>query len=163
MTNRRIGVPLSQEGAFENLEIAAEAVGKVEESNRHASYLIIKARHGLNPVRIRCSVMSGGTDSSSVIEFSGRGQDIWGVASRKMIDALIDVLAEQAANNSKEQFAASPDLDKSLDSAIIDAMDAHQEMSRQALNSSEVKRRIKEILLRHAGLYEALRGYSSGG
>jgi type I restriction enzyme R subunit len=68
-----------------------------------------------------------------------------------------ETLRTQAANNSKEQFAASPDLDKSLDSAIIDAMDAHQEMSTQALNSAEVKRRLKEILLRHAGLYEALR------
>ena len=72
-----------------------------------------------------------------------------------------EMLRTQAANNSKEQFAASPDLDKSLDSAIIDAMDAHQEMSRQALNSAEVKRRIKEILLRHAGLYEALRAPSA--
>lgn len=68
-----------------------------------------------------------------------------------------ETLRTQAANNSKEQFAASPDLDKILESAIIDAMDAHQEMSRHALNSLEVRRRIKEILLKHAGLYEALR------
>lgn len=69
-----------------------------------------------------------------------------------------EMLRTQAANNSKEQFAASPDLDKSLTTAIMDAMDAHAAMSTQALNSVELQRRMKEILLDHAGLYEELRG-----
>lgn len=68
-----------------------------------------------------------------------------------------EMLRTQAANNSKEQFAASPDLDASLTTAIMDAMEAHTEMSKQALNSLEVQHKLKEILLRHAGLYEALR------
>lgn len=66
-------------------------------------------------------------------------------------------LVEQAANNTSEQFATSPDLDTELDSAIIDALDAHSLMSRQALNSAVVRRGIKDILLNHAGLWQALR------
>ena len=73
-----------------------------------------------------------------------------------------EMLRAQASNNSKEQFAASPDLDRGIDSAIIDAMDAHAAMSTQAINSVEVRRRLKEILLQHAGLYEALREQSLG-
>ncbi len=66
-------------------------------------------------------------------------------------------LAEQAASNIKEQFAASPDLHTELTNAIIDAYDAHTAMSRQALNSETVKRGILDILLNHAKLWEALR------
>lgn len=67
------------------------------------------------------------------------------------------MLRTQAANNSKEQFGTSPDLDASRTTAITDAMDAHQEMSRKALNSADVRSQIKTILPSHAGLYEALR------
>lgn len=65
---------------------------------------------------------------------------------------------EQAANNSKEQFAASPDLTKAILNAIINAFDAHTEMSSQALNSEDVQKGLKDILLGPAKLYEALRG-----
>jgi type I restriction enzyme R subunit len=67
-------------------------------------------------------------------------------------------LATQAMNNSKSQFAASPTLDNELLNAIIDALDAHQKMSQQALGSDRVRAGLKDILLGPAGLYEALRG-----
>jgi len=67
-------------------------------------------------------------------------------------------LAQQAANNTKEQFAASPDLKKELVNAIISALDAHNEMSSQALSSESVQQGLKDILLGPAKLYEALRG-----
>lgn len=44
----------------------------------------------------------------------------------------------------------------------IDAMDAHETMSNQALNSEVVRKGLKEILLGPAGLYESLRGEPSG-
>ena len=66
-------------------------------------------------------------------------------------------LAQQAASNTKEQFANSPDLEGELMNAIIDALDAHTLMSRQALNSDQVRRGMKEILLNHTQLWEALR------
>ena len=42
--------------------------------------------------------------------------------------------------------------------AVMDALEAHQTMSRQALDSSQVRAGLKSILLGPAQLYEALRG-----
>jgi type I restriction enzyme R subunit len=68
-----------------------------------------------------------------------------------------ETLMQQAASNSKEQFANSPDLSHELLNAIMGALDAHNSMSTQALNSATVQRGIKEILLNHSDLYETLR------
>ena len=46
-----------------------------------------------------------------------------------------ETLAEQATNNTKEQFSNSPDLAKAILDAVIDALDAHTTMSQQALDS----------------------------
>jgi type I restriction enzyme R subunit len=40
----------------------------------------------------------------------------------------------------------------------MSALDAHTTMSTQALNSADVRRGLKDILLNHVGLYEDLRG-----
>lgn len=72
-------------------------------------------------------------------------------------------LTTQAMNNSKAQFAASSTLDNELVNAIIDALDAHQKMSQQALGSDKVRAGLKDILLGPAGLYEALRGQGGEG
>ena len=69
-------------------------------------------------------------------------------------------LRQQAANNTKEQFANSPDLKTELLNAIMGALDAHTAMSTQALNSPRVQSGLKDILLDHAGLWEALREQS---
>jgi type I restriction enzyme, R subunit len=68
-----------------------------------------------------------------------------------------ETLRQQAANNSKQQFATSPDLNTELLNAIMGALDAHNAMSTQALNSPEVQRGLKDILLNHSELYERLR------
>ncbi len=67
-------------------------------------------------------------------------------------------LRQQASSNSKQQFSNSPDLSKEIMDAIIEAMDAHELMSNQALDSEVVRNGLKEILLGPARLYEALRG-----
>lgn len=66
-------------------------------------------------------------------------------------------LAEQARSNTKEQFANSPELSRAILDAIIDALDAHTTMSKQALDSSKVREGLKEVLLGPAKLYETLR------
>jgi type I restriction enzyme R subunit len=68
-----------------------------------------------------------------------------------------ETLVTQAANNTKEQFANSPDLNTELVNAIINALDAHTVMSSQALDSEDVQQGLKDILLGPAKLYERLR------
>ena len=68
-----------------------------------------------------------------------------------------ETLRQQATNNTKEQFANSPDLKNELLNAIMGALDAHTLMSTQALNSPAVQNGMKDILLNHAHLYENLR------
>ncbi len=68
-----------------------------------------------------------------------------------------ETLKQQAVNNTKEQFANSPDLKTELMNAIIGALDAHTAMSKQALGSEEVRSRLKDVLLGPAQLYETLR------
>lgn len=68
-----------------------------------------------------------------------------------------ETLVQQAVNNTKEQFANSPDLSNELLNAIMDAFAAHNTMSKQALDSDKVRHGLKDILLGPAQLYEALR------
>ncbi|WP_371039457.1 hypothetical protein [Rhodosalinus sp. FB01] len=77
------------------------------------------------------------------------------VLRQKLMES--EVLAQQARNNSKEQFAASPNLSEELMNAIIDSFAAHSSMSKQALDSEAVRRAIKEILLGPGKLWEGLR------
>lgn len=66
-------------------------------------------------------------------------------------------LVQQAASNTKQQFANSPDLSHELMNAIMDALSAHSTMSKQALESEKVRGGLKDILLGPGQLYEALR------
>ncbi len=77
------------------------------------------------------------------------------VLKGKLLESV--TLQEQALNNSKEQFANSPDLKNELLNAIMGAFDAHTAMSGQALASPEVQQGLKDILLNHAHLYESLK------
>jgi type I restriction enzyme R subunit len=70
-------------------------------------------------------------------------------------------LMQQETNNTKEQFANSPDLKTEMMNAIMGALDAHTLMSTQALNSAAIQGGMKDILLNNAGLYESLRTQAS--
>jgi type I restriction enzyme R subunit len=82
------------------------------------------------------------------------------VLKGKLLESMI--LVQQAANNTKEQFANSPDLKNEILNAIMDAFAAHSTMSKQALDSERVRNGLRDILLGPAQLYEALRGRSEG-
>jgi type I restriction enzyme R subunit len=71
-------------------------------------------------------------------------------------------LREQAANNTKEQFANSPDLASEIVSAVMGALDAHTAMSKQALESQRLRAELKDVLLGEARLWEGLRERASG-
>ncbi|KVD82161.1 type I restriction endonuclease subunit R [Burkholderia sp. ABCPW 14] len=81
-----------------------------------------------------------------------------GVLKGKLLEN--ETLVQQAMSNSKEQFANSPDLKDALLHAIMDALEAHNTMSTQALGSERVREGLKDILLGPAQLYEALRARS---
>lgn len=81
-----------------------------------------------------------------------------GVLRGKLLEN--ETLVQQAASNSKEQFANSPDLKDALVHAIMDAFEAHTAMSSQALGSERIRDGLKDILLGPAQLYEALRSKS---
>jgi len=68
-----------------------------------------------------------------------------------------ETLVQQAASNSKQQFASSPDLKREILNAIMSALDAHNVMSTQALNSEAVRAGLTDILLNHSRLWESLR------
>lgn len=59
------------------------------------------------------------------------------VLKKKMMES--EELRTQATNNTKAQFAALPTLSTELMYAIMDALDAHTTMSKQALESERVR------------------------
>ena len=69
------------------------------------------------------------------------------------------ILVQQASSNTKEQFASSPDLDEAVSNAIMDALNAHTAMSKQALDSERGRLGLKEILLGPGQLWETLRAH----
>lgn len=83
------------------------------------------------------------------------------VIKGKLLESKI--LVRQATNNTKEQFANSPDLSNEIMNAIMDALAAHTTMSKQALDSEKVRNGLRDILLGPAQLYEALRERADGG
>lgn len=66
-------------------------------------------------------------------------------------------LVVQASNNTKAQFANSPTLTTEIMNAVMDALAAHETMSKQALDSVRVRDGLKDVLLGPGQLYEALR------
>ena len=71
------------------------------------------------------------------------------------------VLQQQAASNSKEQFANSPDLTGEILNAVMESMEAQTELSTQAINSEVIREGLKVILLNQLGLYEQLKQRAS--
>ncbi|WP_312261294.1 type I restriction endonuclease [Candidatus Igneacidithiobacillus taiwanensis] len=77
------------------------------------------------------------------------------VLKGKLLDC--EILIQQAVNNTKEQFSHSPDLDRLILEAVIEALSSFTSMSKQALENEKIRQDLKEVLLGPAGLYEALR------
>ena len=65
-------------------------------------------------------------------------------------------LRQQAASNEEERFWESPDITSQITSAIIDAEEAHEEMSTQLLSSDDNMKLLVEVL-RKMKLWEQLR------
>jgi type I restriction enzyme R subunit len=83
-----------------------------------------------------------------------------GVIKGKLLES--ETLQQQAMSNTKDQFANSPDLESELVNAIMDALAAHQTMSKQALESEQVRAGLKDLLLGPIDLWGALRQRAGG-
>ncbi|CAN7252299.1 DEAD/DEAH box helicase family protein [Pseudorhodoferax sp. LjRoot39] len=137
---------LNADGSYKLPPMDAVGSGGVQE--KQAAYLeeIIEKVNGLFEGEL--------TDDDQLVYVNG-------VLKGKLLEN--ETLAQQAASNSKDQFANSPDLRRALMDAIIDTFEAHQTMSSQALGSERVRDGLTDILLGPAQLYEALRARSLSG
>lgn len=66
-------------------------------------------------------------------------------------------LAEQALNNSKEQFVNSPDLASEKTSAVLDAFSAYSQTSKHSLESEQLRADRRAVLLGARRRWEGLR------
>ncbi|MBB1162686.1 type I restriction endonuclease subunit R [Aquariibacter albus] len=137
---------LGQDGNYKLPPMDAVGSGSVQEKQQAYLVEIIQKVNGLFEGEL--------TDDDQLVYVNG-------VLKGKLLEN--ETLVQQAASNSKEQFSSSPDLSKALMDAIMDAFEAHQTMSTQALGSERVREGLKDILLGPAQLYEALRARSGPG
>lgn len=86
---RTIELAAAPAEAFEKMKGAVASVGKVEDANATTRTLVAKVRYGLNPVRLRISVLSGPLADTAIIEIGAKGQDVWGAAARKATDKVV--------------------------------------------------------------------------
>ncbi|MGC4076848.1 MAG: DEAD/DEAH box helicase family protein [Rubrivivax sp.] len=136
---------LDQEGRYKLPPMDSVGSGSVQEKQQAYLVEIIQKVNGLFEGEL--------TDDDQLVYVNG-------VLKGKLLEN--ELLMQQAASNSKEQFSSSPDLSKALMDAIMDAFDAHQTMSSQALGSERVRQGLRDILLGPAQLYESLRARAAG-
>ncbi|MCK6426646.1 MAG: DEAD/DEAH box helicase family protein [Burkholderiaceae bacterium] len=136
---------LNQDGRYRLPPMDAVGSGSVQEKQQAYLVEIIQKVNGLFEGEL--------TDDDQLVYVNG-------VLKGKLLEN--ETLVQQAASNSKEQFSSSPDLNQALMDAIMDAFEAHQTMSTQALGSERVREGLKGILLGPAQLYEALRARAPG-
>jgi len=77
------------------------------------------------------------------------------VLKGKLVES--ETLMQQASSNTKQQFANSPDLRSEFLNAIMDSSTALSSLSRQALESEQLRKGLLDVLLGPGQLYEALR------
>jgi type I restriction enzyme R subunit len=136
---------LNEDGSYKLAPMDAVGSGSVQEKQQAYLAEIIQKVNGLFEGQL--------TDDDQLVYVNG-------VLKGKLLEN--QTLVQQAASNSKEQFSNSPDLKDALLHAIMDALEAHQAMSSQALGSERVREGLKDILLGPAQLYESLKAKSSG-
>jgi len=142
----RQAMGLNADGSYKLPAMDAVGSGSVQEKQQAYLNEIIEKVNGLFEGEL--------TDDDQLVYVNG-------VLKGKLLEN--ETLMRQAASNSKEQFANSPDLKDAVLHAIMDALDAHQTMSTQALGSERVREGLRDILLGPAQLYEALRAKSGPG
>jgi type I restriction enzyme, R subunit len=140
----RQALSLNDEGTYKLQPMDAVGSGSVQEKQQAYLAEIIEKVNGLFEGEL--------SDDDQLVYVNG-------VLKGKLLEN--ETLVQQAANNTKEQFGNSPDLSQAILHAIMDALEAHQSMSTQALGSERVREGLKDILLGPAQLYESLKARAS--
>lgn len=137
-------LPLSDKEAPLLAPLTEAGSGKVQEKQKEQIAQIISRLNDLY-----------GTDTTDGDQLSHARS-----LQEKMLES--EILRKQAANNSAEQFANSPDLANELLNALIEAMDVQTSLSTRALNSEPIRAGLKGILLNDLNLYDQLRSRATG-
>jgi type I restriction enzyme, R subunit len=137
---------LNDDGSYKLPPIDSVGSGSVQEKQQAYLDEIIQKVNGLFEGDL--------TDDDQLVYVNG-------VLKGKLLEN--ETLVQQAASNSKEQFANSPDLKDALLHAIMDALEAHSTMSTQALGLKRVREGLRDILLGPGQLYEGLRARRDAG
>ena len=74
-----------------------------------------------------------------------------------------DTLIQQALNNTRDQFAESPDLERLFIDALIDSAEAQSKLDLAALKDKRIQTELLGLLLGPIGLYDALRERGKAG
>lgn len=138
----RQSLSLNSDGTYKLPPMDAVGSGRVQEKQQAYLAEIIEKVNGLFEGQL--------TDDDQLRFVDG--------VKGKLLDNT--TLVQQADSNSEVHFANSPDLDRALLDAIMDALDAHTTMSSQALGSERIRAGLKDILLGPGQLYESLRARS---
>lgn len=69
-------------------------MGKVTEDQPAVGRIVVKAKFGLQSVKVRIQVTSQG--ETSLVTFSGFSDDVWGGGARKVMDRLVLAIASRA-------------------------------------------------------------------
>lgn len=123
-------------------------------------FLLKAAGHGFyNTSPLDLPTLMGAPDHNGLFTGDIGDRDQLVFAREHVLGAMLEseVLAKQAASNTKEQFASSPDFPREFMNAVFNSMDAQQELSTQALNSQQVQVGLMQILMGPLKLYESLR------
>jgi RNA polymerase subunit RPABC4/transcription elongation factor Spt4 len=89
---RSVELAVPADVAFEKLREAMQRKGELKSANSVTRTLIGKMRYGASSVRLRVTVESGDAANTSKVAVAAEGQDVFGVAARKVSERLLDAI-----------------------------------------------------------------------
>jgi hypothetical protein len=108
MTTRRVQLPYGVDDAWRRLHDAFGRLGAVEEASVDARRLVGTAASAAGAIRFVIAVRPGATASSAVLEVEADRADVWGDASREIVDRLVDDLLSTTPETSAADPRAEP-------------------------------------------------------
>lgn len=89
---RSVQLAVPADVAFEKLCDAMQRKGRLTSTNPLTRTLTGKMRYGVNGVRLRVTVESADVANTAAVAIAADGQDVFGVAARKVSERLLDAI-----------------------------------------------------------------------